>query len=218
MTWDIPGSPPYAGVHVQRNLAEGTYQADLTREAIAALAQRWLISRGADPDVISQPPMDHMATDEATQGLERRLRESGDRFRVVNQYTHDEVLRPQDLNGEVPPKAVADDGLVYFFKTWIIAEDTRPEAGQHPVRLFFEDVDMKAHSYTLREGGFRSVDDAYGWTRDIDAGDNPLPPVSTGPSARVTGALQRGTMPLLAPGPTSAIPAPAPAAPRPRSR
>ncbi|MGW2397107.1 hypothetical protein ACWCYY_11195 [Kitasatospora sp. NPDC001664] len=186
MTWaDIPGMAQYAAIHVERDLGEGTYRLDYSRHPIAALAQNWLISRGADQDQLTVQFEDPMDTDQATRDLEEALAASGGRFRILDDYTND-----------------SSD----FYETWIIAVDDRPEPGQQPVRVFFEDVDMKGHSYTLRQGGFATVDDARSWVDRVGEPDNPLPPLASAPSARAAsaGAHSSVAVTLSAPNPAPA--------------
>ncbi|MGK4581683.1 hypothetical protein [Kitasatospora sp. HPMI-4] len=202
MTWDIPGSPQYAGVHVQRDLAAGTYRFDYARHPIAALAQNWLAARGADPAALVPDIEDPLDTDQATRELEALLARAGERFQVLDQYTYDQYD---------------------FYKTWIIVKDTQPEPGQQPVRVFFEDTDLPGGSYSLREGGFPTVGAAMEWIERVGEDDNPLPPLLVAPpSARAAGALAAGTAAVSFSSPRSA-PATVPDAadsrtPRPKSR
>ncbi|MGA5704542.1 hypothetical protein [Peterkaempfera bronchialis] len=199
MTWDIPGSDQVAGIHVQRDPAAGTFRLEYERAPIVALAQNWLVSRGADPAQVALHGEHLPTTDQATRDLEQHLAQAGDRYRIANSYTSDLVLDPGRAAGG-PPSAAED--LVYDFSTWIIAEDRRPEPGQHPVRVFFEDVDYLGHSYTLREGGFPDLDAAYEWTLRAGEPDNPLPPVEAVSSPR--SAAARATSPATAAASTAA--------------
>ncbi|WP_404868422.1 hypothetical protein ACI1MP_10145 [Kitasatospora griseola] len=186
MTWaDVPGLAQYAAVHVERDLGEGTYRFDYSRHPIAALAQNWLVSRGADPGQLTVDVEDPMSTDQATRDLEDFLAVSGDRFGIRDDYTHD-----------------SPD----FYKTWIIATDSRPDPGQQPVRVFYEDVDTANHSYTLRQGGFATVEAARSWVDRLEQPDNPLPPLTAAPSARAASAGAHSSVPvtLSAPGPAQA--------------
>ncbi|MEU4113275.1 hypothetical protein AB0F71_02085 [Kitasatospora sp. NPDC028055] len=168
MTWhDVPGLAQYAAIHVERDRAESTYRFEYSRHPIAALAQNWLVGRGADPAQLTVDVEDPMCTDQATRDLEDFLASSGDRFRLVDDHTYD-----------------SPD----FYKTWIIASDNRPDPGQQPVRVFYEDVDTATHSYTLRQGGFATVEAARSWVDRLGHPDNPLPPLTAAPSARAAGA------------------------------
>ena len=220
MTWDIPGSEQCAGIHVQRDLGAGTFQLEYQRAPIVALAQTWLVSRGADLDQVTGHGEHLPTTDQPSRELEQHLALAGDRYRIASSYTSDTVLDPVHAAGG-PPSALED--LVYDFNTWIIAEDQRPEPGQHTVRVFFEDVDYLGRTYTLREGGFPDLDAAYEWTDRAGEPDNPLPPVDAeaAPSPRSTAA--RATSPAAAASATASVAAsppstPDPTAPRPHSR
>ncbi|MFJ7244476.1 hypothetical protein ACIQWA_07465 [Kitasatospora sp. NPDC098652] len=220
MTWDIPGSNQLAGIHVQRDLGAGTFRLEYQRAPIVALAQNWLVSRGADLGQVT-PHDDGLPTcDQPSRELEQRLAQAGDRYQIAASYTSDLVLDPAHSSGGSPS---ADDQLVYDFSTWIIAEDQWPEFGEHPVRVFYEDVDYLGRSYTLREGGFPDLDAAYEWTRCAGAPDNPLPPLLVAPpSARAAGALAAGTPAIsLSPPRSTSVPVPNAAdgrTPRPKSR
>ncbi|MGV9266611.1 hypothetical protein ACWDRR_18355 [Kitasatospora sp. NPDC003701] len=192
MTWhDVPGMAQYAAIHVDRDLGAGTYRLDYSRHPIAALAQNWLVQRGADLDQLTVEFEDPMATDQVTRDLENFLAASGDRFRNIDDYTHD-----------------SSD----FYKTWIIAADDRPDPGQQPVRVIYEDIDTANHSYTLRQGGFATVDAARSWVDRVGEPDNPLPPLTGAPSARAAGAGAHSSVAITLSAPA---PAPAPAEDRP---
>ncbi|MFE6053120.1 hypothetical protein ACFQ6N_20365 [Kitasatospora sp. NPDC056446] len=199
MTWhDVPGLAQYAAIHVQRNLGDGTYRFDYSRHPIASLAQNWLAGRGADPEQLTVEVEDPMSTDQATRGLEGFLAASGDRFRLVDDYTHD-----------------SPD----FYKTWIIATDVRPDPGQQPIRVFYEDVDTATHSYTLRQGGFATVEAARSWVDRLGHPENPLPPLTGAPSARAAGAGAHSSVAVTVSAPTAPVPATAEGRPnRPQRR
>ncbi|MFI9787341.1 hypothetical protein ACIHEI_28130 [Kitasatospora sp. NPDC051984] len=220
MTWDIPGSPQLAGIHVQRDLGTGTFRLEYERAPIVALAQNWLVSRGADLDQVTPRDESLPTCDQPSRDLEQRLAQAGDRYWFANSYTSDLVLDPSRSSGGPPS---TDEQLIYDFHTWIIAEDLRPEPGQHPVRVFFEDVDYLGRSYTLREGGFPDLDAAYKWTHRAGAPDNPLPPVEVETATNPRSAAARTTSPAAAARPAAAVPEAQPAAndqtaTRPRTR
>ncbi|MEY9876312.1 hypothetical protein ABH931_005822 [Streptacidiphilus sp. MAP12-33] len=220
MTWDIPGSPQLAGIHVQRDRGAGTFRLEYERAPIVALAQQWLVSRGADLGQVTPHAEWLPTTDQPSRDLEQRLALAGDRYWFANSYTSDLVLDPAHSSGG-PPSAAED--LVYDFNTWIIAQDRQPEPGQQPVRVFFEDVDYLGRTYTLREGGFPDLDAAYDWTRRAGEPDNPLPPVEVAPVASPRTAAARATSSATAAGaaPAEVAASPTatdPTATRPRSR
>ncbi|MFD9592513.1 hypothetical protein ACFWA9_07095 [Kitasatospora sp. NPDC059973] len=210
MTWDIPGSDQLAGIHVQRDLGAGTFRLEYERAPIVALAQNWLVSRGADLDQVTPRDEGLPTTDQPSRDLERRLALTGDRYWFANSYTSDVVLDPAHAAGGPPS---ANEDLIYDFSTWIIAEDQRPEPGLHPVRVFFEDVDYLARTYTLREGGFPDRDAAYEWTRRAGDPDNPLPPVEVAPASSPRSAAARATSPSAAAGPAASAVAVSPHSP-----
>ncbi|WP_416971609.1 hypothetical protein [Streptomyces sp. 4F14] len=202
MTWDMPGSPQLAAIHVERDLGVGTFRLDYERAPIVALAQNWLVSRGADLDQVTPRDEGLPTCDESSRELEQRLALSGDRYWFANSYTSDLVLvDPARSSGGLP----SDEELIYDFNTWIIAQDQRPEPGQHPVRVFYEDIDFLGRSYTLREGGFPDLDAAYEWTRRAGEPDNPLPPIEIEAAPSPRSAAARAPSPAAAARPAAAV-------------
>ncbi|MGW3183252.1 glycosyl hydrolase [Kitasatospora sp. NPDC001119] len=190
--YGVPGEPDIVAVHLQRDDTAGTIRAAMTTEALVPLAERWLISRGADPEQLAQTAMPIRPADPLTRQTEEFLRSSGDRFTVRSSYT--------------------DEGEPY--EIWVIAQDTAPSPVEAPVRVWHNRRQVGDDTYTLREGGFADLDAAYAWTRDTSA---PLPPV-TSPSARAAAARQ-STVPAAGRSylnPTSVQPPPGPGRPRTR--
>ncbi|WP_157531420.1 MULTISPECIES: hypothetical protein [unclassified Kitasatospora] len=215
MTWDVPGLPQIAAIHVHRDLDAGTFRFDYSREPLVALAQRWLIARGADPTVIARQSDGAVApADSATTDLEERLRLSGDRFDIRDDYTDDTVTDPERGTEGLPssgPEWAAR--LQYSFYTWAIARDTQQLPGQPEYRVFFEEIDMRADTYTLREGGFETWAAASDWTQDTS---QPLPPIpAEEDSARAAAARGRSTQIHSRPGPPAAPPQAGPTPPDP---
>jgi len=202
MTWDVPGSKQLAGIHVQRDLGAGTYRLEYQRAPIVALAQNWLVSRGADLDQVTPRGEGLPTCDQPSRELEQRLASAGDRYWIVNSYTSDVILDPARSSGGPPS---TDEELVYDFNTWIIAQDQRPKPGQHPVRVFYEDVDYLGRSYTLREGGFPDLDAAYKWTRRAGEPDNPLPPIEIEAASSPRSTAARTTSPAAAARPAADV-------------
>ncbi|MFF2747820.1 hypothetical protein ACFVVA_19995 [Kitasatospora sp. NPDC058048] len=187
----VPGEPDIVAVHLERDDTAGTIRAAMATEALVPLAERWLISRGADPEQLTPAANPISPAALLTLQIEEFLRSSGDRFTVHTSYT--DASEPYDI--------------------WVIAQDTAPSLAEAPVRVWHSRRQVDDDTYTLREGGFADLDAAYAWTRDTSA---PLPPV-TSPSARAA-AARKNTVPDIARphlSPTSAQPPPAG---RPRSR
>ncbi|MEU9074539.1 hypothetical protein AB0D22_07630 [Kitasatospora sp. NPDC048538] len=183
---DIPGQASVLAVHVERDLAAGAFEVDFTFQPLVAMAQRWLVERGADPARFTDlVPI--TAADRETERVEDLLRAAGpDRFTVHDQYTYD--AEPYDI--------------------WVIATDTLAVESDRPVRVFHEQRQVDADTYTLREGHFATIDDAQAWTADPSS---PLPQASPSPSARAaaarhttaaTGSVVSATPPLPPPGPS----------------
>ncbi|MEY9956811.1 hypothetical protein [Streptacidiphilus sp. MAP5-52] len=190
MTWALPGSSPYAGIHLARDLTDRSFRLSYAYHPIPALAQNWLGQSGADPLALApDPAVTVYRGDPATVALERQLASCGDRFRIVDHHTYDQVIG----------HGAAQE---FFWKTWIIAVDTSPGSGEHPVRVFFEDIDVPTDSYTLRQGGFPTILAAREWTETVgDRAAVPLPPVSAVGAVRPRAAAATAGR---APGPASA--------------
>ncbi|MDT0382307.1 hypothetical protein RM572_26465 [Streptomyces sp. DSM 42041] len=165
VTWGIPGDPQIAALQVKRDLKAKTFTFEHVMLPLPAMAQSWLISRGCPRDAI-RIPLGATAgpADEAPRALEERLMGDGDHFALGYSYTSDDlddmviVAATRDLNG----------------------------TSATPYRVLLQEVDTNTWTYTLREGGFATADEAVQWCRDRLAGTaGPLPPV------RMTAAAPR---------------------------
>ncbi|GAA2267044.1 hypothetical protein GCM10010430_60250 [Kitasatospora cystarginea] len=160
---DLPGQPSVMAVHVERDLAAGLFEIDFAFQPLVAMAQRWLVERGAEPTRFTDL-VRITAADRETERVEDLLRAADpDRFTVHDQYTYD--AEPYDI--------------------WVIATDTLTVESDRPVRVFHEQRQVDADTYTLREGHFATIDDARAWTADPTS---PLPQASPSPSARAAAA------------------------------
>ncbi|MCX5340276.1 hypothetical protein [Streptomyces atratus] len=97
-----------------------------------------------------------------------RLRTSADRYKVLDSYTSD--LDPCE--------------------TWTLTRDSI--AAQAPIRVFLEEGDFDAHTYTMREGAFADEGAARHWLDDRSS-PLPQPPEYRGDAAalRTRAALTR---------------------------
>ncbi|MFC9331722.1 hypothetical protein [Kitasatospora sp. NPDC057015] len=178
---DIPGLSSFLAVHVERDLAAGVFEIAFAPQPLAAMAQQWLVERGADPATFTRlGPI--TAADQETERVESLLRGAGpDRYTVHDHYTYDS--EPFDI--------------------WVIATDTQAAASDRPVRVFHDRRQVDHNTYTLREGHFATIDDARAWTDDPSA---TLPQAAPSPSARAAAARRSttatGTAPVI-----SALPA-----------
>ena len=102
--------------------------------------------------------------DQATRVLEQRLRSDGDHFALLTSYTHD--TEPMEIT---------------------VLLRALDEKASLPFRILLEEVDTKAWSHTLREGGFATFEAATQWWEAHWSGEAiPLPAAS--PAARHTTA------------------------------
>jgi hypothetical protein len=149
-TWGPPGEPQLVAIRAVRDFDSGTFTLEQTRHAQVPFAQAWLIEHGCPPEQIALPD-DFMApADESTRRIEQKIREGRQRYEVLETHT-------LDYDGP--------------WETWTIVRDTH--AADKPVRVFLEQADEKAFTYTLREGAFADHGAAWTW---LDNRDGPLPP------------------------------------------
>lgn len=149
VTWGVPGSPQVAAIKVARDLDRGTFTLENEYHAGLPFAQAWLIERGCPPERIAVPDgMFIEPADDLTLRIEQKIREAGQRYDVLDTCTR-------------------DDGS---YESWTLVRDTL--ADQDPVRVFLEQGNFKAFTYTLREGAFPDEDTAQDW---LDDRSTPLP-------------------------------------------
>ncbi|MFF2503572.1 glycosyl hydrolase [Streptomyces sp. NPDC058067] len=160
-TWGIPGSPQLVAIAVARDLSLSTFTLATSHHATAAFAQSWLVERGCPPEQIAPVGSDRVKpADDLTVQVEQQIRESGTRYEVLDTYTSD--YEPSE--------------------TWTLARDS--SASQVPVRVFHEEWNHDASTYTMREGAFTDVGAARSWLDDR-SGPLPQPPEYTSRSGTV---------------------------------
>lgn len=148
-TWDVPGSPQLLAIKIARDLRDRTFTFESSSHANAAFAQGWLVERGCPPEPIAKVGDDFMtAADELTVRVEEQIRSSSARYEVLD--THSSDYDPCE--------------------TWTLVRDSR--AVELPVRVFLEEGNEEAHTYTVREGAFPDRAAARAW---LDTRDGPLP-------------------------------------------
>ncbi|MFD4505344.1 glycosyl hydrolase [Streptomyces sp. NPDC058457] len=152
VTWGIPGDPQLVAIAVIRDLSRSTFRFETSRHATASFAQNWLVERGCPPERIALGGGDYVKpADDLTVQVEQQIRQSGTRYEVLDTYT-----------SEYDPS-----------ETWTLARDSR--ATQAPVRVFHEEWDHYAGTYTMREGAFANVGIAQTWLEER-SGPLPEPP------------------------------------------
>ncbi|MGY5079284.1 hypothetical protein ACWIGX_19690 [Streptomyces nigrescens] len=156
-TWDVPGIPQYVALHLQRDLESKTFRFERDLLPLPAMAQSWLIHRGCPPQSIGlNPELGPKPADEATRALERRLMTDGDHFALGYSYTRDDPGDP----------------------VIVVALCPLDEQAPSEFRVVAEELDSNAWTYSLREGGFDTVEEALQWCDDRLSGTaGPLPPV-----------------------------------------
>jgi hypothetical protein len=171
LTWGVPGAPQIRAIKVARDISQNTFTFESICHSTVSFAQNWLIERDCPPERIAQVADAFMKpADDLSARVEHRLRTSGSRYEVLDSYTSD--FAPSE--------------------TWTLTRDS--SAAQAPIRVFLEEVDHDAYTYTVREGAFADEDAALQW---LDERSGPLPQAPedhADAAARRTGvALARST-------------------------
>ncbi|GAB3177281.1 glycosyl hydrolase [Streptomyces incanus] len=149
VTWGVPGEPQLVAIAVARDLSRSTFTFETSHHATASFAQNWLAERGCPLDRIALRGGDYTEpADDLTVQVEQQIQRSGTRYEVLDTYTSD--YDPSEA--------------------WTLVRDSR--AAQAPVRLFHEEWDHDAGTYTMREGAFADVGAAQTW---LDERSGPLP-------------------------------------------
>lgn len=149
MTWGVPGEPQLVAIKITRDLRVRTFTFETANHAGLAFAQNWLIERGCPPERIAQASGDPMkSADDLTLWIEQQIRESGSRYKVLDSWTSD--FAP--------------------YEAWTLTRDS--SAAQAPIRVFLEQGDDDAHTYTMREGAFADEAAARHW---LEERGSPLP-------------------------------------------
>jgi hypothetical protein len=149
ITWGVPGEPQVAAIMVARDLSLNTFTFESSHHATLAFAQNWLVERGCPPEQIIQVGGDFMKpADDLTVRTEQQIRESGARYELLDSHTSD--FDPCE--------------------TWTLTRDSSTD--QAPIRVFLEEGDTDAHTYTMREGALADEDAARNW---LDDRTSPLP-------------------------------------------
>ncbi|GAB7185651.1 hypothetical protein ATKI12_5482 [Kitasatospora sp. Ki12] len=214
--WDTIGGPPGLprayGIHV--SFAPETHRCRVrTRPAPTfGWAGRWLVGQGADPRAVAEyrPVPDdpyNLGPGERIEGLlsgedygfarpgarttrliEDRVRRSGDRYRILRYNS----AFPAFLNGEREAN-------------FVLLHDRHSRAVGRRFLIQLETVHMRRATYSITEGGFRTLAQARRWIDRIDAKTGTTPPLpATDPA---TGLAPRGLpAPLRAAGTVHAFP------------
>ncbi|WP_405848485.1 glycosyl hydrolase [Streptomyces sp. NBC_01518] len=149
ITWGVPGEPQVAAIMVARDLSLNTFTFESSHHATLAFAQNWLVERGCPPERIAQVGEAFMKpADDLTVLTEQQIRESRTRYEVLDSHTSD--FDPCE--------------------TWTLTRDSSTD--QAPIRVFLEEGDADAHTYTMREGAFADETTARNW---LEERSSPLP-------------------------------------------
>ncbi|MEV3898253.1 hypothetical protein [Streptomyces anulatus] len=173
-TYGHPGDPQLLAVHLSRDEAKATFDYEYAQLPLVPMAQSWLIHRGCPAEKIGiSHEIGPRPADETTRALERRLVSDGDHFAMGLSYTEDD---PDDMVTLVVLRAM-------------------DERAPSPFRVLVEEVDADGETYTLREGGFGTVEEARHWyTERLSGRAVPLPPVRP-----TTASLSQSSMPAKPP-------------------
>ncbi|OCC11530.1 glycosyl hydrolase [Streptomyces sp. PTY087I2] len=149
VTWGIPGEPQVVAVMVARDLGQSTFTMETSYHAAVPFAQNWLAERGCPPEHIALVGDDFVQpADDLTLRVEQQIRDSGTRYEVLDTYTSDDEP----------------------CETWTLARDSH--ASEAPIRVFLQEWDLDAGTYSMREGAFADAGTAQSW---LDDRGDPLP-------------------------------------------
>ncbi|MCV2458241.1 glycosyl hydrolase [Streptomyces sp. ICN988] len=152
VTWGTPGEPQLLAIAVARDLSRSTFTFETSHHSLASFAQNWLAERGCPLDRITLRGGDYVEpADDLSVQVERQIQSSGTRYEVLDTFTSD-----YDSS-----------------EAWTLVRDSR--AVQAPVRLFHEEWDHDAGTYTMREGAFADIGAAQTWLEER-SGPLPEPP------------------------------------------
>ncbi|MFC9856224.1 MULTISPECIES: hypothetical protein [unclassified Streptomyces] len=162
-TYGHPGDPHYLAVHLRRDQQRSTFDFEYTPLPLVPMAQSWLIHRGCPSEAIALThEFGPLPADDATRALERRLVSDGDHFAMGHSYTRDD---PDDM-------------------VTVVVLRVLDEQAPSPFRVLVEEVAADGDTYTLREGAFDRVEDAWQWCNERYSGTAaPLPPVRSAATA-----------------------------------
>lgn len=169
-TWGVPGAPQLVAVKITRDVDQRTFNLECANHANLPFAQAWLIERGCPPEqiIVADGGFMWAAADDLTLRVEQKIRGAGQRYEVLDTETWD------------------DDPC----ETWTLARDTL--SAQDPIRVFLEQGNPEAFTYTVREGAFADEDTARDWLASRNS-PLPQPPEDRGGSdgPRTRAALDR---------------------------
>lgn len=190
--WDaVPGTAEYVGMHIQRDLVEGTFTFESAQQPTVPFSQNWLINRGCPPEAIELEEPGPRPADALTSQLEDRFRATPDgRYTLLEDYTHN----PGNLR----------DGV----EVSTLVHDAHPDSAERPYRLFLEETAPSLQTYTVREGAFTTAEEADAWRMNRDTPLPLAPPPANTPDRRAAAAHARTTTDATA---SSQLPPPTPA-------
>lgn len=149
VTWGVPGNPQISAIKIARDPSLNTFTLETSYHATVSFAQNWLIEHGCPPERIARVGDGFMKpADNLTVRVEQQIRESGSRYEILDTQTWD--FDPCE--------------------TWTLTRDSHTD--QAPIRVFLEEGNRDAHTYTMREGAFADEGTARRWLHDRSS---PLP-------------------------------------------
>lgn len=151
-----PGDDEILALHVIIDTAAKTFTTYGDWNSTLAFAQRWLIAEGcpAERTTLGSEYAHIHDADAASHEVNRRIRDSGDRYRIRGTFTHHDHLHTD---------------------TWTIAEDTQARPGDDPVHVFLETFHITDSTYRIRDLPFPDLDAAANWLNTRLDGPSPQP-------------------------------------------
>ncbi|MYV97304.1 hypothetical protein [Streptomyces sp. SID3343] len=141
--WGLPGAAKFLGVHVARDRDHRSVRVEAREAPTEALAQRWLIASGAQPDALARKAGLPEPADEESRRIESHIRDSGVRYHVEAHHTDHQHQH-----------------------TWALLRDTAPDVARPWVAQTERSVNRgTGGAYLIREERFTARSAALEWVR-----------------------------------------------------
>ncbi|MFI1577649.1 hypothetical protein [Embleya sp. NPDC020630] len=178
--WSPDGYPWLRVVHIARDPWTATVHVEHARAATLALAEGWLLERGADPDRLVRDADQLAPADTVTREIERRTRDAGNRLRLL---AHSGAY---DTDQDV--------------ETWVLMHDDAPVHAELPFVVQIERILREPWAYAVREECFPDRDTAEQWITTREGSRSQ--PSAADSSGRTQAAAHSRTATPSCPGPT----------------
>lgn len=156
--WGIPGASELRALYLRRDAVRKTFRFEYEQFALPSLAQSWLIARGCPKEPIELgSDVGPKPADGQTEALQQRLMTDGAQYEVMDSITCKSYKGGDNVETAALLRA-------------------RDETNPVPFRVLLDHFDASSWTNTLREGGFRTHEDATEWWEKYMNGEGaPMP-------------------------------------------